>query len=158
MVNGMMRRLFPIVAVLLVLVLCIISCIPTSTPTPAPAPTGEVAETPSQAEITEPSQTPTAPVKIPAPIEVVGATPKNGITSIEGREQESSDNISGPVLSNDLIRDMKQARRSGDFDNVGLNVGETAVDFTLKDVDRNTVSLRGLLSEKPVVMVFGSFT
>ena len=33
-----------------------------------------------------------------------------------------------------------------------------AVDFTLKDIHGNTVSLAGLLSEKPVVMVFGSFT
>ena len=65
---------------------------------------------------------------------------------------------SGPVLLNDLARDIKRTRRSGGFDNVGLTIGETAVDFTLKDVDGNTVSLRGLLSEKPVVMVFGSFT
>jgi len=70
---------------------------------------------------------------------------------------QASENV-GPVLSNDLIRDVNRTRRSGDFDNVGLAVGETAVDFTLKDVDGNTVSLRGLLSEKPVVMVFGSFT
>ncbi len=86
------------------------------------------------------------------------ATSQNGTTSIEGRERESSDNISGPVLANDLIRDIKRTRRSGSFDNVGLTIGETAVDFTLKDVDGNTVSLRSLLSEKPVVMVFGSFT
>ena len=74
-------------------------------------------------------------------------------SQIEGRERESSDNVSSPVPSNDLIRDVKITRRSGDFDNVGLTIGETAVDFTLKDVDGNTVSLRGLLREKPVVMV-----
>ncbi len=84
-------------------------------------------------------------------------TPQNGTTGTESREQGSSDNV-GLVLSNDLIRDMERTRRSGDFDNVGLAIGETAVDFTLKDVDRSTVSLRSLLSEKPVVMVFGSFT
>jgi len=48
--------------------------------------------------------------------------------------------------------------RSGDFENVGLVVGETAVDFTLQDIHGNIFSLSRLLSEKPVVMVFGSFT
>ena len=113
---------------------------------------------PSQAEATEPSETPTLPIGTPVPMEEGEATPQNGKTSIEGGERESSDNVSGPVLSNDLIRDSKRTKRSGDFDTVGLTIGETAVDFTLKDVDGNTVSLRSLLSEKPVVMVFGSFT
>ncbi len=105
-----------------------------------------------------PIETPTPPAKTPAPIEVVEATPKDSATSTGDREQESSDNVSGPVLSNTLDRGSKRTRFSGDFDSVGLSVGETAIDFTLKDVDGNTVSLRGLLSEKPVVMVFGSFT
>ena len=152
-----------ILFVLLIMTLITVSgCIQESAPSlvlaPVPTPASEAAGMPSQNEVTGPSETPTVPDKTPVPIEVVGATPKNGITSIEDRERESSDNMSGPVLSNDLIRDIKRARRSGDFDNVGLNIGETAVDFTLKDVDGNTVSLRGLLSEKPVVMVFGSFT
>jgi len=64
----------------------------------------------------------------------------------------------GLVLSDDLKRGCERRRPSGGFENVGLAVGETAVDFTLKDVQGNTVSLAGLLSEKPVVMVFGSFT
>ncbi len=142
----------------LILTLLVTGCTQPSVETPIPAPASEAAEMPSQAEITEPSQTPTPPVRTPVPMEGGEASSQNNTTSIEGRERESSDNVSGPVLSNDLIRDIKRARRSGDFDNVGLNIGETAVDFTLKDVDGNTVSLRGLLSEKPVVMVFGSFT
>ncbi len=73
------------------------------------------------------------------------------------KSSQASENV-GLVLSDELIREMKRTRRSGDFDDVGLSIGERAVDFTLRDVDRNTVSLRSLLSEKPVVMVFGSFT
>ena len=118
-------------------------------------------EIPSQAEVTGPSETTTSPVTTPVLMEEGEATPQNSTTSIEGREQESSYNVSGPVLSNDLMRDIKitsYSQTSGDFDNAGLSIGETAVDFTLKDVDGNTVSLRSLLSEKPVVMVFGSFT
>ena len=142
----------------LTLTVLVTSCTQPSIETPIPTPASETAEMPSQAEITEPSQTPTPPANTPVPGEGREGNPQNGTTSIEGRERESSDNISGPVLSNDLIRDIKRVRRSGDFDNVGLTIGDTAVDFTLKDVDGNTVSLRGLLSEKPVVMVFGSFT
>ena len=64
-----------------------------------------------------------------------------------------------PELSDALIRGCERTSRpSGGFENVGLAVGETAVDFTLQDVHGNTVSLAGLLTEKPVVMVFGSFT
>ncbi len=70
---------------------------------------------------------------------------------------QASENV-GPVLSDELIREMQRTRRPGGFDNVGLAIGDTAVDFTLKDIEGNTVSLRSLLSEKPVVMVFGSFT
>ncbi len=64
----------------------------------------------------------------------------------------------GPELSDALMRGCERTRASGGFENVGLAVGETAVDFTLQDVHGNTVSLAGLLAEKPVVMVFGSFT
>ncbi len=64
----------------------------------------------------------------------------------------------GPELSDALMRGCERTRASGGFENVGLAVGETAVDFTLQDVHGNTVSLAGLLIEKPVVMVFGSFT
>jgi hypothetical protein len=62
------------------------------------------------------------------------------------------------VLSNALTRSCERNGSSGGFDNAGLAVGETAVNFTLKDIGGNTVSLADLLSEKPVVMVFGSFT
>ena len=89
---------------------------------------------------------PSAEVPIPSPTSEATEIPS-----------QTSNNID-PVLSNDLIRDNKITRTSGGSDNVGLAIGERAVDFTLKDVDRNIVSLRDLLSEKPVVMVFGSFT
>jgi len=142
----------------LILTLLITGCTQPSVETQIPASASEAPETPSQTEITEPSQTSTPPVKTPEPMEAREATSQNGTTSIEGKERESSDNVSGPVLSNDLVRSITHTRRSGDFDNVGLSIGETAIDFTLTDVDGNTVNLRGLLSEKPVVMVFGSFT
>ena len=59
----------------------------------------------------------------------------------------------GPVLSDALTRNCQRGQ-----DSSGLEVGEAAVDFTLKDVQGRETSLSGLLAEKPVVMVFGSFT
>ena len=44
------------------------------------------------------------------------------------------------------------------FDNAGLGIGETAVNFTLRDIYGSEYTLSGLLAEKPVMMVFGSFT
>ncbi len=120
--------------------------------------TQPLVEPPVNGPASKATETLTPPVRAPVPTEGGEATLENGATSIEGREWESSDNVSGPVLASDLVRDIELPRLYGDFDNVGLTIGETAVDFTLKDVHGNTVSLRGLLSEKPVVMVFGSFT
>jgi cytochrome oxidase Cu insertion factor (SCO1/SenC/PrrC family) len=46
----------------------------------------------------------------------------------------------------------------GGFNDAGVKVGEKAVNFTLKDVNGNETRLSQLLAEKPVIMVFGSFT
>ena len=78
---------------------------------------------------------------------------ESGLSTTPSNEQSEE-----PVLSNALTRGCERSGSSGGFDNAGLAVGETAVNFTLKDIDGNTVSLADLLSEKPVVMVFGSFT
>ncbi|MFC2022844.1 hypothetical protein ACFLTL_01630 [Chloroflexota bacterium] len=43
-------------------------------------------------------------------------------------------------------------------DKIGLPVGSQAVNFTLKDVKDNEMSLSRLLDEKPVLLIFGSFT
>lgn len=40
----------------------------------------------------------------------------------------------------------------------GPNVGEIAMDFTLKTLDGQAVTLSQLCSEKPVVLIFGNFT
>jgi hypothetical protein len=66
--------------------------------------------------------------------------------------------LEGPALSDALKRGCQRTGTSGGFQNIGLAEGEVAVDFTLNNIDGNTVTLSGLLAEKPVVMVFGSFT
>lgn len=63
------------------------------------------------------------------------------------------------MLSTDLKRGYTLATAgSGDFDNVGLEIGELAINFTLMDIYGREFRLSRLLAEKPVVMVFGSFT
>ncbi len=104
------------------------------------------------------SSIPTPTVNAPVPTEGAEATPEDGAAITGDGERVPSGNVGQPVLSNVLIRDCQRTAPSGGFENVGLAVGETAIDFTLKDVDGNTVSLASLLGEKPVVMIFGSFT
>ena len=63
-----------------------------------------------------------------------------------------------PILSDALTSGCERNTMPGGFANVGLAVGGIAVEFTLKDIQGNAFTLSELLSEKPVVMVFGSFT
>lgn len=55
--------------------------------------------------------------------------------------------------SDALTRDCQRGQGSS-----GLEVGKVAVDFTLEDTHGSEYNLSVLLAEKPVVMVFGSFT
>ncbi len=65
--------------------------------------------------------------------------------------------VNGPELSNALSGNC-MGEANEDLEGAGLPVGDLAVDFTLNDVNGNSVNLAGLLGEKPVVMIFGSFT
>ena len=68
-------------------------------------------------------------------------------------EEPDISKMEKPVLSETLIRNCQRDQRSS-----GIIAGELAVDFTLKDTKGHEYSLSTLLTEKPVVMVFGSFT
>ncbi len=69
----------------------------------------------------------------------------------------ASNVVIGPTLSNILAGNC-EGRANEELEGAGLPVGSLAAGFTLNDIDRNPVSLAGLLGEKPVVMIFGSFT
>jgi len=68
----------------------------------------------------------------------------------------ASEKPEGPALSAALTRDCLV--EDDNFDTISLNIGELAVDFELKDSQGNQFRLSWLLAEKPVVMIFGSFT
>jgi hypothetical protein len=68
--------------------------------------------------------------------------------------EEATVSKAASLTSSDaLTRDCQRGQGSS-----GLGVGEVAVNFTLKDTYGSEYSLSTLLAEKPVVMVFGSFT
>jgi len=57
-----------------------------------------------------------------------------------------------------LARACPTYETTANYKSVGLPVGDTAVDFTLRDTGGVEHTLSDLLEEKPVVIVFGSFT
>ena len=62
------------------------------------------------------------------------------------------------ALPTTLKRDYQLTPGRSKFDNTGLAIGKTAVNFTLRDIYGTEFRLSRLLAEKPVMMVFGSFT
>jgi cytochrome oxidase Cu insertion factor (SCO1/SenC/PrrC family) len=60
-----------------------------------------------------------------------------------------------PKLSTELVRGCQQSRTLGQG---GPSQGEPAIDFTLRDIHGKACTLSKLLAEKPVVLIFGSFT
>ncbi len=60
-----------------------------------------------------------------------------------------------PQLPTNLIRG---CRPLGARTSRGPDVGELAIDFTLRDVDGHEHTLSQLLADRPVVLIFGSFT
>lgn len=73
-------------------------------------------------------------------------------------ETATGDGPVAPVLAGELTANCQPDDKSVGGMGRGLKVGETAIDFTLEDLDGTAVSLSGLLAERPVVMIFGSFT
>jgi len=63
-----------------------------------------------------------------------------------------------PVLSTALKRGCPLTATRSDFDDVGLETGEPAVNFALMDIHGREFVLSRLLAKRPVMMVFGSFT
>jgi cytochrome oxidase Cu insertion factor (SCO1/SenC/PrrC family) len=80
-------------------------------------------------------------------------------TSSSQNSQPASTNVKSkePVLSDTLSRGCGSP---GVFasDKTGLAVGAKAINFTLKDTNGTEVRLSHLLAEKPVIMIFGSFS
>ncbi len=48
--------------------------------------------------------------------------------------------------------------RNYDFNGAGPGIGNTAIDFALKSTEGKIITLSKILAEKPVLLIFGSFT
>lgn len=166
-------RMFLVIVASVLLLLPAAACQPAAVPATAPASGApeKVAPASAQAEIkpkTVPADTQPDPVArhtisedaqseetIPpeapsgAPAETTAPSPVPGDTA-----------SAEPELSAELRKNSEMMTSGGKrgFNESGLGIGETAVNFTLRDIDSREFRLSGLLAEKPVVMVFGSFT
>jgi cytochrome oxidase Cu insertion factor (SCO1/SenC/PrrC family) len=79
------------------------------------------------------------------------------LTACSTTTPSTSDAKTEPVLSGTL---KSGCGNPGTYatDKTGLAVGSQAINFTLKDTAGNEVRLSKLLAEKPVVLIFGSFS
>jgi hypothetical protein len=110
-----------------------------------------------------PTRAPEREIK-PSKIPVQTPPPTRASTPGSTSNPTIETNPEGPVLSDGLKRDCQITQGTDDFENTGLIIGETAVNFTLMDIHGIEYRLSQLLNQpntgsvKPVVMVFGSFT
>ena len=123
-----------------------------------PGITPELSKEPAPAPTPSPEPKP-APQPDPPEKETPGEPPPAEPTKPDSGNGSNDVNIViGPVLPDTLNRNCQITQGSEDFDNTGLAIGETAIDFSLKDTTGNEFRLSHLLAEKPVMMAFGSFT
>jgi len=167
-----MKRYLILIILVLMLTSGIVGCIETEY-TPAQKPDSTGAETPIN--IPSSTQEPETGMKSTSKVEPVGAEapavkiphgqPERIETSLAETtkpQSKSNPNITTkpvePVLLDTLRRNCQITQGSDNFENVGLLIGDTAVNFTLKDIRGSEFRLSQLLAENPVMMVFGSFT
>ena len=123
---------------------------PASTDTPDSTPTiseSSITDSETVSETESPQEE--TPVKTPTAQTTTQESTYNKNTKDEDGE---------PALLDALRRNCQITKGSSNFDKSGLAVGEPAVNFTLKDINNKELRLSQFLAEKPVVMVFGSFT
>lgn len=89
-------------------------------------------------------------------IPLVSCSQGSETTHISSIEDEPAEVALPDALSRDCQE--SQSPVGGNFDAVGLRIGEKAIDFTLKDITGSEYKLSQLLVEKPVMMVLGSCT
>jgi len=117
---------------------------PPSSPDPGPAPEPEPpnidlspVDTPSNEPATEDATTPVPTTSSPEPDEVA---------------------LVEPDLPTNLTRGCDSVQLDDNFDYAGLEGGKQAINFSSKDIHGDEFKLSTLLAEKPVLIVFGSFT
>ena len=128
-----------VLVTLMILVSFLVSCVtPDNGPAPASTPSIDT-ETSSQEK------------------DAAQASPNGGQGDAEVNAKPET-TLKEPILSSDLKRGLTYSSAQKSFSDVGLHAGELAVAFHLRDTDGKEFAIARLLAEKPVVLVFGSFT
>ncbi len=145
---------------IIIIIACLLLILPTScsqdtSPSDIPAEEEQAAlpKYPGDIEQEETGQ-PEEPVQIEDP-----DNPQEGADPSEAEPHDLPDTEepAGPELPAELESGCYEALNI-DFESAGLSEGDTAIDFTLKDIHGKEYSLSRLLAEKPVLFTFGSFT
>jgi hypothetical protein len=92
------------------------------------------------------------------PLALVACTPADGPAGAADTTPSDAGSTAGSHLSDALKDDCEQSRPSGGINEAGIPQGALAVDFNLKDTEGRDHTLSAMLAQKPVMMVFGSFT
>ena len=102
----------------------------------------------------------TSSMETETPSEEKGAQQALPNGSKGGKEENVNPEVTlkEPLLSSDLKRGCTYSSAQKGFSDVGLHTGELAIAFHLRDIDGKEFAISRLLAEKPVVLVFGSFT
>jgi hypothetical protein len=82
------------------------------------------------------------------------ATPSASEEELDNLIEEVVENKTPPILSTDLIGGCDTEKRN----NQRPKVGEQAIEFTLMDIKGKSYTLSEMLMEKPVILIFGSYT
>jgi hypothetical protein len=92
------------------------------------------------------------------PAGATDTTPSDAGPKADPEGGPKAGSAAGPQISDALKDDCEQSRPSGGINEAGIPQGALAVDFTLKDTEGRDHTLSAMLAQKPVMMVFGSFT
>ncbi len=84
--------------------------------------------------------------------------PAGGSGAVQPDTGPKAGSAAGPQLSNALKANCEEGRTSGGIGQAGIPQGAPAVDFTLQDTEGRDHTLSAMLAQKPVLLVFGSFT
>ena len=84
--------------------------------------------------------------------------PAGPVDAVQSDAGPKAGSAADPQLSGALHANCEEGLPSGGIGRAGIPQGAPAVDFTLKDTDGRGHTLSAMLAQKPVMMVFGSFT
>jgi hypothetical protein len=97
---------------------------------------------------------PQEPTVQSSPTETASIDVQPEVTALPSTLAPESTQIASLELSSDLVRGCDR----NDGTDPELGKGDMAVEFSLMDVDGNSLAISDMLKEKPVALIYGSYT